>query len=144
MRKLRRTVLLLLAAGIAQAQQGPAGAYLEVSPHDAADIAALFSTLEAGLEDQIEIDHPVVVVLHGEEAFSFTRAAYARNKALMDRAAVLDAFELIEVKMCETWMRDNGIEAGDVPPFIEVVPYAPEEIERLEADGYLPYDKVEL
>ena len=144
MLKLRCTVLLLLTAGIAQAQPAPAAAYLEVSPHDAADLAALFDTLEASLEDQIEIAHPVVVVLHGEEAFPFTRAAYSRNKALIDRAAVLDAFELIEVKMCETWMRDNGIEAADVPPFIEVVPYAPEEIERLEDAGYLPYDKVAL
>jgi intracellular sulfur oxidation DsrE/DsrF family protein len=80
----------------------------------------------------------VVVILHGSEATSFTSAGYARNRMLVDQAARLSAYRLIEVRMCETWMEENEVAADDIPAFVETVPYAPEEIERLEAKGYVP------
>ncbi len=118
--------------------------YLEVSPHDQDDLNSLFSTLEESLGSSLPATDPVVVVLHGAEALPFTRSGYKENRALVDRAALLDAYRLIDVKMCETWMNENGVELNDIPAFIETVPYAPEEIERLKAEGYQPYDSVKL
>ena len=90
------------------------------------------------------VDPPVVVILHGSEASSFTRAGYQSNRALVDKAALLDAYQLIDVRMCETWMNANGVQLDEIPAFIDVIPFAPEEIRKLEAEGYLPYDSVNI
>ena len=133
-----------LAAGLSSAGPLDEPYYLEVSPADQRDLANLFDALEdAVAEDAAAVD-PVVVVLHGDEAASFTRANYTANKMLVDRAALLDAQRLIDVKMCETWMSDNGLEQSDLPAFIETVPYAPEELERLQSEGYLPYPSLQI
>jgi hypothetical protein len=34
-------------------------------------------------------------------------------------------------------MQQLGIEAGEIPPFIELVPYGPAEVERLRARSYV-------
>ncbi len=118
--------------------------YLEISPDGRDDLEALFTTLEGYLDQGIPAIEPVIVVLHGTEATAFTRLGYARNRELVDRAAMLDAYRLIDVRMCQTWMTNNGIEAGDIPAFIETVPFAPEEIRRLEAEGYTPYGGLDI
>ncbi len=46
--------------------------------------------------------------------------------------------------MCETWMAANGIDQADLPPFVDTVPYAPEEIRRLLDEGCAPYESVAL
>jgi intracellular sulfur oxidation DsrE/DsrF family protein len=84
------------------------------------------------------------VILHGSEAVPFTSSGYDANRELVDRAARLDAYRLIDVRICETWMTENGIERSEIPAFVEPVPYAPEEIERLQAEGYAPRDSVNL
>ena len=117
---------------------------LEVSPENTADLDALFTTLESYLDDGLPRNDPVVVILHGEEALPFTSHGYHSNRMLIDRAARLDAYRLIDVRMCETWMSDNGIDAGEIPAFVETVPYAPEEIERLEAEGFVPYRGLDI
>lgn len=114
--------------------------YLQISPDGSDDLAELFDTLEASVaagEDQSE---PVVIVLHGPEAYPFLRSHYLDNQTLVDRAAKLDAFGRINLRMCETWMRSNGIGPDELLPFVDPVPYAPDEVERLEQDGYLRYD----
>ncbi len=137
---------LLAAVLLAALPQGHAGpqAFLEISPDGTEDLDALLTAMEGYLEEGLPSVDPVVVILHGEEALSFTSRGYASNRSLVDRAARLDAYRLIDVKMCETWMSENEIEADDIPAFIETVPYAPEEIERLEAAGYLPYRGVDI
>lgn len=118
--------------------------FLEVSPQNRDDLDNLFTTLEQSLDQSLPADDPVVVILHGDEAFSFTRDHYLNNRTLIDRAARLDAYRMIEVRMCETWMKNNAIGPDDIPAFIEPVRFAPEEIEMLEAEGYLPYDSVNI
>jgi len=80
-----------------------------------------------------------VVVLHGTEARRFLHHNYLDNQPLVDRAAKLQAFQRIELRMCETWMRANGVSRGDLLPFVDTIPLAPAEVERLEREGYLPY-----
>lgn len=128
-------------AGPALAAEGAPRVYLEVSPEDENDLSRLFDTLEGSLEDGLAIDGPVMVVLHGDEARPF---AGGDRSPLLDRGARLQAFDLIELRMCETWMTDNGIDRNDLPPFVDVVPFAPEEVQRLEEEGYLPFSRVQL
>ena len=121
--------------------------YLEVSPDSPDDLDTLFTTLEAYLERGIPTpaqSEPVIVILHGAEAIPFTRQGFAAHRSLVDRAALLDAYRLIDVRMCRTWMDSNGIGPEDIPAFIETVPFAPEEIQRLEAEGYAPYGGLDI
>ena len=130
------TVFLLFFAQFASAADQ---IYLEVSPENPADLQSLFSTLEESLTEELPVTEPIVVVLHGAEALPFTRDAYALNRELVDRA-----YRVIEVRMCETWLHERGLSQSDIPAFIETVPYAPEEIERLQAEGYQPLKSVDI
>ncbi|MDH3644666.1 MAG: hypothetical protein OES38_21340 [Gammaproteobacteria bacterium] len=136
--------LTTLAAAFANAGPLDEPYYLEVSPADQADLANLFDALEESVADDPDAVDPVVIVLHGTEAASFTRMNYRANKMLVDRAALLDARRLIDVRMCETWMTDNDVQQSDLPAFIETVPYAPEELDRLKSEGYLPYPSLQI
>jgi intracellular sulfur oxidation DsrE/DsrF family protein len=127
--------VLILVAALGNSESRT---YLEVSPNGRDDLLALMSTLEGQLDQGLPMTDPVVVILHGSEATSFTSAGYASNRMLVDQAARLSAYRLIEVRMCETWMEENEVAPDDIPAFVETVPYAPEEIERLEAKGYVP------
>jgi intracellular sulfur oxidation DsrE/DsrF family protein len=138
---MHRSVALLVAVAAAHA---PDRTYLEVSPGSKTELVSLLDTLEASLSNGLPAGDPVVIILHGSEALPFTRAGYASNRALVDRAALLDAYRLIDVRMCETWMNRNNVRAEEIPAFIETVPYAPEEIERLEADGFVPWESVDI
>jgi intracellular sulfur oxidation DsrE/DsrF family protein len=87
-------------------------------------------------ETQYNTEEPIAVVLHGEEIKAFVRSNYRSNKELVDLAARLDAFNVIDVKVCKRWMGANGIMANQLPPFVEPVPYGMGEIERLQKAGY--------
>ena len=133
------TLLLLAAVGNSDPRT-----FLEVSPNGREDLVALMSTLEGHLDQGLPMTDPVVVILHGSEAISFTSTGYASNRMLVDQAARLSAYRLIDVRMCETWMQENEIAPEDIPAFVKTVPYAPEEIERLEAEGYVPLGDLEI
>lgn len=112
--------------------------YLQISPDGEDDLAALFDTLEDSVAAGEQQPDPVVILLHGPEARSFLRSEYLANQSLVDRAAKLKAFDRVDFRMCETWMRTNGIGRDELLPFVDTVPLAPEEVEKLEQDGYLP------
>jgi intracellular sulfur oxidation DsrE/DsrF family protein len=116
--------------------------YLQISPRGTDELDALLTTLEDSVAADESQPDPVVVVLHGPEASRFLRRSYLDNQALVDRAAKLEAFDRIELRMCETWMRSNGVVREDLLPFVDTVPLAPEEVERLEQEGYLPFSAV--
>ena len=80
--------------------------------------------------------HPVPFVLHGEEIRYFTRQQFQAHRALVDLAAELDASMVVEVKVCRTTMQMLGIEDNDLPGFVELVPFGPDEVERLGSEGY--------
>lgn len=79
----------------------------------------------------------IVMVIHGPDIDFFTQQNYAHNKELIDLAARLDAYDIIDMKVCETTMSMRGVEREDIPPFIESVPYAPTEIKDRLRDGYI-------
>ena len=82
---------------------------------------------------------PVAFVLHGPEVKFFTNENYARYSELVDRAARLDAFKLIDVKICQTYMNLEGIRRESLPPFVDIVPYGPTYEQELKDEGYVEF-----
>lgn len=78
----------------------------------------------------------IALVLHGPEVEFFAIKNYQQNRDIVDLAARLDAYRYVEIKMCETMMRKRGLKNEDIPGFIELVPYGPEELKQLQIKGF--------
>ena len=80
---------------------------------------------------------PVAFVLHGAEAESLLQKNSAENESLLKLAMQLDADDVVNIQVCRTWMTSNGYQNTDFAPFVETVPFAPSEIQRLiQQEGY--------
>lgn len=79
----------------------------------------------------------VVLVLHGPEVEFFAISNYEKYKEIVDQAARLDAFEVVDVKICQTMLEMHGIRREDIPSFIEQVPLGPQEVDSLINRGYV-------
>ena len=116
------------------------GRYLfNVTLHTPAEIAGLLARAEQ-LAQTMRTDDArtgIALVLHGPEIEMFAKQNYPRFQKTVDQAARLDAAHVIEVKMCLTEMRRLGLQKEDIPEFIELVPYGPDEEERLRRNGYV-------
>ena len=77
----------------------------------------------------------LVLVLQGPEVEYFSIKNYGQYKDIVDQAARLDAFDVVDVSICQTMLSARGIERADIPSFIEQVPYGPGEVERLKHEG---------
>lgn len=118
----------------------PDGRYvLDVVLHSYEEINELLNKAEAHVLQPRPADQhaAIAVILHGPEIDLFSIRNYQKYQALVDKAARLDAYNIIELKMCQTTMRERGLRNEDVPGFIELVPYGPEEIEKLLQQGYV-------
>ena len=155
-RRLRRIVLLLACAGLlgpasadddrlvtAQADTvtGPVPLFADIRVHTPAEVISVLERLEAvAVSDQGFPDHdPVILVLHGDEAATFTRENYRMYKDAVDRAARLEAFGLLDVRICEQWMQSRGVMQSDLPSFVDTVPDGMAEERRLEREGYVRF-----
>lgn len=76
----------------------------------------------------------IAIVLHGDELHLFQEQNYSTNQSVVERARLLDQDNIIDIKACQTMMRTLEIEQNELPSFIEQVPYAPAEIQRLELE----------
>lgn len=90
-------------------------------------------------EDLRELFNPdehskIAIVLHGDELQLFQKDNYAVNQSVVERARLLDQDNIIDIKACQTMMRILEIDQSELPSFIEQVPFAPTEIERLERE----------
>ena len=108
-------------------------------PHSPEELAELLQRAELIRETNAEgyEDLEIVLVLHGPDINFFREENYEKHKPIVDLAAKLDAFDIIDMKICETSMSSMGVERSEVPAFIESVPFAPAEIRRLQEDGYI-------
>ncbi|MCR4302086.1 MAG: DsrE family protein [Sulfuricaulis sp.] len=110
-----------------------------VSLHTPEEIAGLLTRAEE-LSKKARTDNlgtGIALVLHGPEIEVFARKNHPRFRATVDQAARLDAEHIIDVKICRTEMKLRGIKEEDLPAFIEVVPYGPDEEARLRREGYV-------
>lgn len=114
-------------------------AVYDLSMHDLQEMQLLLERLDQLAQQPSAQSQSarIALVLHGPELKYFTIRNYAMHRELVDLAAKLDAFQVIEVKACNTMMRQLGLQEADMPAFIEIVPYGPNEIRRLVGTGYL-------
>lgn len=119
----------------------PGKAVLDISVHTIEGLKVLFDRAEElAMTPRPEgEDASVVLVLHGPEVEFFSIKNYDRYKDIVDQAARLDAFDIVDVKICQTTMGVRRIEQSDIPSFIEQVPYGPGEVKRLKQDGYVTF-----
>jgi intracellular sulfur oxidation DsrE/DsrF family protein len=114
---------------------------LDISVHSIEGLRVLFDRAEqlAMMPRPRGADASVVLVLHGPEVEFFSIKNYGKYKDIVDQAARLDAFDVVDVKICQTMTGESGIEPDDIPSFIELVPYGPGEVERLKQQGYVAF-----
>ena len=98
---------------------------LDVVLNRAEDLRELFNPDEHG---------KIAIVLHGDELQMFQKDNYLSNQSVVDRARMLDQDNIIDIKACQTMMQTLEIEQNELPSFIEQVPFAPAEIERLQQE----------
>lgn len=114
------------------------GLVAHIEAHTAEELSSILSRAEALLEaeEQYSSQQPIALILHGDETEAFLKGNYSAYRELVDLAARLDAFNVIDVQVCETWMRDNGVEREQLPPFVNTVPYGPAAERELIERGY--------
>ena len=79
----------------------------------------------------------IALVLHGQELQLFRKRNYDQYMSIVERARSLDQQNLVDIKACQTVMENLQIEQSELPDFIEQVPLAPVEIDRLQRQkGY--------
>ena len=117
----------------------PQGLVLDISVHSLDELKVLLDRAEeiAARPRSQGGMAGVVLVLHGPEVEFFAISNYPRYKDLVDQAARLDAFDVVDVKICQSMMERLGVQRDDIPAFIEQVPYGPGEVERLVREGYV-------
>jgi intracellular sulfur oxidation DsrE/DsrF family protein len=115
------------------------GMVLDVSVHSLDELKVLLDRAEeiAARPQSPGENAGVVLVLHGPEVEYFAISNYPRYKEIVDQAARLDAFDVVDVKICQSMMDRLGVGREDIPAFIEQVPYGPGEVERLVREGYV-------
>ena len=117
----------------------PARGVLDIMVHTLDELRVLLDRAEQladTLQPQGE-NASVVLVLHGPEVEFFASSNYEKYKDIVDQAARLDAFDIVDVKICQTMMSIQGVARDDIPAFIEQVPLGQAEIERLVGEGYV-------
>lgn len=75
--------------------------------------------------------NPISIVLHGPEVEIFFKEKYDEYKNIVDLAARLSAFGVVDVRVCETQAGIMGRDRSSVHSFIGTVPFGPTEIRRL-------------
>lgn len=74
---------------------------------------------------------PIVLVIHGSEVGIFFKENYDMYKAVVDLAARLSAFNVVDIRVCETSAKGLGLDLDTLFPFVDTVTYGPAEVVRL-------------
>ena len=119
----------------------PPRAVLDISVHTLEGLEVLLDRAEElAMRPQVQGgEASVVLVLHGPEVEFFSIGNYEKYKDVVDQAARLDAFDVVDVKICQSMLDMQGIKRDDIPSFIEQVPFGPGEVERLRQQGYVAF-----
>jgi len=124
---------------IAPQQQPARNLMADISLHSVEELQLLFGRVEQLLERPLsDGEQPLVsLVLHGQEVEFFALKNYGKYKDVVDRAAKLAALGAVDISICQTQMKHFGIESDGVPSFLRQVPYGPDEVQRLEDEGFV-------
>ncbi len=74
---------------------------------------------------------PIAFVIYGPDVEMFFRENYSEYKSIVDLAARLSAFEVIDIKVCQVSYESEGLDRSTLLPFVTTVPFGPAEISRL-------------
>lgn len=126
------------AENLHQGNLEPPSYVAQIQAHTGEEISEILNRVESlYLEpESYPQSQPVALVLHGDEASLFLRQNYSENKEIVDLAARLDAFNAIDIQICETWMRYSSVPRTEIPAFVETVPFGPDAEEALLEQGY--------
>jgi len=110
----------------------------DISVHSVADMRSILNRADRLVNMPRAADQPanIALILHGPEIDFFNIDNYHRYRSLVDQAARLDAYNVIDIKMCETMMRERGLSKSKIPGFIDFVPDGEAEVKKLKRDGY--------
>ena len=116
-------------------------AVLDISVHTIEGLRVLFDRAEQlAMRPQAQgVDDSIVLILHGPEVEFFSIKNYDKYKDIVDQAARLHAFDVVDVKICQSMMGLRGVARDDIPAFIEQVPVGPDEVEQLVQEGYVTF-----
>ena len=122
----------------ASIQTKPNDVAFDISVHTIDELRDVLQRAEALVSQPKSASQPanIALMLHGPEIKYFSIGQYAQYKDVVDLAAKLDAYNVVELKMCETAMKDFGIKKNDIPSFIEFVPSGESELKQLSRRGY--------
>lgn len=109
-----------------------------IEAHTPDEISAILQRLDGLLQSEqtFPSSRPLALVLHGDEVRAFLRQNYAQNREIVDLAARLDAFQAIDIQVCETWLRGASVTKSQLPAFVDTVPYGPTQEKELLEQGY--------
>lgn len=103
---------------------------LNDSPEEVADALARVEKLYS--EGKLpQGANPVAIILHGPEVEIFFKDNYEEYKKIVDLAAKLSAFGVVDVRVCETQSGIMGRGRSSIHSFIGTVPFGPTEVKRL-------------
>jgi len=103
---------------------------LNDSPEEVAD--ALRRVEKLYLEGRLpQGASPMAIILHGPEVEIFFKDNYEEYKKIVDLAARLSAFGVVDVRVCETQSGIMGRGRSSIYSFIGTVPFGPNEVKRL-------------
>jgi len=116
-----------------QKNQSPVGYVFDITVQNMEQLDALLNRADK-LKGQFRPNEygRIALVLHGKELNLFRKKNYSKFMDIVDKARLLDQNNLIDIKACQTVMRNLQIDQSELPDFIEQVPLAPVEIERLQ------------
>ncbi|WP_286240091.1 hypothetical protein [Neptuniibacter halophilus] len=110
-----------------------------IKKNNPTEVEMLFRRASMLLEEGTDLSayDPIVFVLHGDEAHAFRQRNQSMYPELLNLAKKLESQGVIDIRICETWMRLNNVERSELPDFIDTVPLGPAEERRLKTRGYL-------
>lgn len=110
--------------------EGYVARILSDSPQEVADALARAEKLYS--EGQLPAGaNPISIILHGPEVEIFFKDNYDEYKKIVDLAARLSAFGVVDVRVCETQSGIMGRSRSSIHSFIGTVPFGPTEVQRL-------------
>jgi intracellular sulfur oxidation DsrE/DsrF family protein len=115
------------------ASANPLGYVARINNDSPAEVADALKRAEKFYLDGklAELSDPLSIVLHGPEVEIFFKDKYKQYKDIVDLAARLSAFGVINLRVCETQAGIMGRNRASIHSFIGTVAFGPSEIKRL-------------
>lgn len=136
-------LLLALPVMAQDSQSSVAGYVADIELQTEEDLIELLSRAEVlFLDGTLSQDDgaTLTLVLHGPVLRSLMRDSYRDSKQMVDQAATLSALGVVRIQACRSWMGSNGLSEAGLQPFVGVVSYGPNEVDRLIRDeGYIVF-----